>query len=268
MKKCSAIICDLDGTLLRWQLFHRMIEGMVAAGLMDQSALTTADEKLQKYVNREGPFDDWVAAQVHAYQANGRMRGIPVSAVREVARTVVREQGKREHVFGRELTAAGKKIGMPIAVLSGTMQEAVEAYAEARGFEIALGTEQPKQDGVFTGGKPKEWVFNKAEAIRHLAEQHGLDLSTSVAIGDSTSDIGMFENVQWPICFNPSEKLLRVARQRKWVCVFERKDVILIFRPDQDGMLVECKLEACLPSKLATALKKQFRDRLQSLNAN
>lgn len=263
MKKRSAIVCDLDGTLLRWQLFHRVIEGMVAKGLMAPTVLTAADATLQKYVNREGAFDDWVVAQVNAYQGDGGMRGISVDAVLDVAREVVREQGKREHVFGRELAAAGKEAGLPIAILSGTMQEAVEIYADARGYDIALGTEHPKRRGIFTGEKPKEWVLDKQEAIRHLATQYDLDLPTSVAMGDSTSDIGMFDNVGWPICFNPSEKLLRVARQRTWVCVFERKDVIVIFRPDVDGMLVECTLESCLPPTLAAALKKRLHDRLQ-----
>lgn len=260
--KRSAVFFDLDGTWFRWQFFHEVIKQLVAEGLMPQIVMTVAEEALQQYLDRAGSFNEWASTQVNAYQDDGRLCGIRLSDARIAARKVVRSKGSREHIFVRELSNAAHDVGVHRAIISGSMHEAVEAFAEARDIRIFLGTEQPHANGRYTGGVSKEWCWEKDVAIRHLAMMHNLDLASSVAIGDTTSDIGMFENVQWPICFNPSDKLLRVARQKQWPVVIEKKDVNIILKPDHTGRLIETKLNGILPQTLADNLRLRLRDRM------
>lgn len=262
MNKRSAVFFDLDGTWFRWQFFHEVIKQLVVEGLMEQIVLTVADESLQKYLDRRGSFDDWAAQQVNAYQDDDRLCGIRLQDALNAARKVVRDKGSREHVFVRELSNAAHDVGIHRAIISGSMHEAVQAFAEARGIEIFLGTEQPHAKGRYVGGASKQWCLEKDRALLHLASLHDLDLSASIAIGDSATDIKMFDNVAWPICFNPNDKLLRVARQKRWPIVIEKKDVDVIFKSDHIGRLVETKLDEILPPVLADNLRGRLRDRV------
>ena len=262
MNKRSAVFFDLDGTWFRWQFFHEVIKQLVAEGLMEQIVLTSAEDALLRYLDRKGSFDEWVTQQVNAYQDDDRLSGIRLSDALKAARKVVQMKGSREHVFVRELSNAAHDVGIHRAIISGSMHEAVQAFAEARGITIFLGTEQPHANGRYLGGSSKQWCLEKDAALRHLASLHDLDLSASIAIGDSTTDIKMFDNVAWPICFNPNDKLLRVARQKRWPIVIEKKDVNLVLKPDAIGRLVETKLDEVLPPILAENLRARLRERM------
>ena len=51
-------------------------------------------------------------------------------------------------------------------------------------------------------------------------------MKQSIAIGDAWGDIPLLEIVGNPIAFNPSMDLAKVAKQKGWRVVVERKDVI------------------------------------------
>lgn len=256
----TATFFDLDGTWFRWQWFHEFIALAVELGVFQRIVLEKPKESLRAYMEREGPFVQWVNEQVSAYQDHGRMSGVRVLDVKFVAEELLRRKGKRVHVFPRELSAASNETGRHRAIISGSMIEAVAEFAKANGISIFLGTEHPHADGRFTGGKQKEWCMEKGNAVRKLAKEHALDIVNSVAIGDSSTDIEMFSLVEWPICFNPNIGLLTVARANGWPVVTERKDVILIQRPDDRGKLREVDLSDILPEPLAAVLEQRLKD--------
>jgi len=47
-----------------------------------------------------------------------------------------------------------------------------------------------------------------------------------MGLGDTEADVGFLELVDDPICFNPNKNLYKIARNRNWKIVVERKDVI------------------------------------------
>lgn len=254
----SALILDLDGTYVRWQLFFYWIQEAVSQGILPSIVLTHAQAEYDAYRNRQGSFDKFIWAQISAYQNESRFKGIRLSDAECVAKKVVREKGNHVHVFTRTLHEAAVEAGMEVAAISGSIVQIVEAFCESRGIRMYLGTEHPHENGVFTGGKPFEWCLNKGEAALKLAEMHGLSLSESVAIGDTTSDIPMFERVLNPICFNPCARLLTIARARRWPVVWEKKDVRSYFRPDERGRLVEADLNEILPAPLADRVAEKL----------
>ena len=56
----------------------------------------------------------------------------------------------------------------------------------------------------------------KAEAMRQLAAQDGIDLSGSYAYSDSYTDAPMLEAVGHPVAVNPDRVLLKLAKERGW----------------------------------------------------
>ena len=70
-------------------------------------------------------------------------------------------------------------------------------------------------DGVFTGS-----ILNSLADGKHVVEEllSNYD-NNNFAFGDSENDIGMLERVKNPVCINPTEKLLEVAKEKGWMVV-------------------------------------------------
>jgi phosphoserine phosphatase len=71
-----------------------------------------------------------------------------------------------------------------------------------------------------------------------MIHKFDLDTANSIAVGDTSSDIPMFEMVSQPICFNPNQALFKAARERGWMIVIERKDMIYGLTKDGDHYTV------------------------------
>ncbi len=249
----ACIFFDLDGTWFRWQLFDEWIKAMIREGLFPEIVYLLSEEARLAYQNREGKFSEWMKQQVEAYSIY--LQGVRVDHARFVAHKVIQERGKRVHVFTRGLSEAAAMVGYQRAIISGSPQAVVHAFAEANGISIFLGTEHEELDGEYTGVTLKEWVNNKTLAVLHLAELHNIELSASVAIGDSYGDHLMLEKVGFPICFNPEKRLRNLALERGWLIVVEKKDCLHIYRR-QDGVDKIVKLDEYLPQPLAEQLSE------------
>ena len=75
-----------------------------------------------------------------------------------------------------------------------------------------------QQGGRFTGRLASGWVVGeaKAEAVRELARETGLDLSQCYAYGDSYSDREFLQCVGYPAAVNPDRALRRLAEAQGW----------------------------------------------------
>src|SRR5262249_44172009 len=72
-------------------------------------------------------------------------------------------------------------------------------------------------DGKYTGQLERyAYAEVKAEAIKELAGEHGLDLTASYAYSDSVTDLPMLEAVGNPVAVNPDRDLRREAEKREW----------------------------------------------------
>ena len=102
-------------------------------------------------------------------------------------------------------------------IVSATLQEIVERIADDLGFDGAVGSTCEIVDGVYTGRSLRAaHGEGKAEAVRVLARDEGLDLEASTAYTDSYSDVPFLEAVGHPVAANADRKLLRIARERGW----------------------------------------------------
>lgn len=246
-----AVFFDLDGTWFRWQLFDEWIKKMIKLGVFPKIVYAKAKKQRLDYLNREGKFSAWVRKQVEAYSEY--MRGVKVTDAKFAAHQVIVDKAKRIHVFTRELAEAAKQAGYRRVIISGSPQAVVEAFAEANGISTFLGTEHEEWDGVYTGGVTKEWVKDKAEAVKDQAAKHGIDLARSVFIGDSFTDHRGAEQVGYRICFNPEKRLRDLALERGWLVVVEKKDCLHVYcRMGGVDRLVQ--LDEYLPGELARPL--------------
>jgi HAD superfamily hydrolase (TIGR01490 family) len=108
--------------------------------------------------------------------------------------------------------------GRPAFIVTAASQEMAEMLAHVLQFDGGIGMRSETRDGVYTGRPAGPFTYRegKAEAIREVAAERGIDLAESYAYSDSESDLPMLRAVGHPAAVNPDAELLRVAREQGW----------------------------------------------------
>jgi len=113
---------------------------------------------------------------------------------------------------------AHQDAGRPVFIVTAASQELAEVLAHVLVLDGGVGMRSEVRDGVYTGRSAGPFTYRegKADAIRQLAVERGLDLSESYAYSDSESDLPMLRAVGHPVAVNPDSTLERVAREQGW----------------------------------------------------
>ena len=103
-------------------------------------------------------------------------------------------------------------------IVTAASQELAEVLAHVLVLDGGIGMRSEVRDGVYTGRSAGPFTYRegKAEAIRQLAAERGIDLSESFAYSDSESDLPMMRAVGHPVAVNPDSALERTAREEGW----------------------------------------------------
>lgn len=225
-------VFDIDGTLIRWQLYHAVVDRMAKRGLLGPGAHQAIHEARMVWKNREHPnaFRAYEAEVVKAYEA--ALPKISVTDFTEISGEIARQYKSQVYSYTRGLAKQLKQRGYVLLAISGSHQELVEQIGRQYGFDDCVGTQYLQKGGRFTG----EQVFvasDKRSALKKLIKKHGLTLKDSYAVGDSESDAPLLDMVENPIAFNPNQALLDTARKKGWRIVIERKNVV--YQLDKHG---------------------------------
>ncbi len=227
-------VFDIDGTLIRWQLYHAVIERLAKYGLLGKGAHQKIKDARMIWKRREhaDAFRQYEKAVIAAYEA--ALPNLKVAEFTKVAKEVAKEYRQQTYAYTRELATELKKKGYVLLAISGSHQELVEQVGRQYNFDDYLGTQFLHDNGRYTG-KQVFFADDKAQALKMLIEKHNLSLRDSYGVGDSASDIPMLEMVENPIAFNPNRELFDEARRRGWPIVIERKNVIYELSADSTG---------------------------------
>jgi HAD superfamily hydrolase (TIGR01490 family) len=108
--------------------------------------------------------------------------------------------------------------GRPAFIVTAASQEMAELMAHVLVLDGGIGTRSEIKDGVYTGRPDGPFTYRsgKAEAIRMMADERGIDLASSYAYSDSESDLPMLSAVGNPVAVNPDAQLQRIARENGW----------------------------------------------------
>lgn len=230
-------VFDIDGTLIRWQLYHAIVTELAKAGHLAASAAEEIHDSRMQWKAREHSesFKAYEGALVHAYHT--ALTQLKVSDYLKAVDSVFDEYKDQVYTYTRDLLRELKGRGYLLFSISGSQSEVIEKLAEYYGFDAAVGNTYEQRDGRFTG-QHAHVVENKAEILKGLVAKHGADFKDSVGVGDSEGDITLLEQVEKPIAFNPSKKLFNVARDRGWQVVVERKNMVYRLEPSSGSYLL------------------------------
>ncbi|MDQ5972573.1 MAG: hypothetical protein QG553_732 [Patescibacteria group bacterium] len=231
MKKFAAF--DIDGTLIRWQLYHAVVDRLAKQGKLGTTAAADLHNARMKWKRREHPdgFRAYEIALIEVFEAS--FDQLKASDFDIATQEVFDEYKHQTYVYTRDLIKALKEKGYILLAISGSQTELVKHIAEAYGFDDFVGSVYERSGDKFSGQKTVA-SHDKKEVLERLIEKHQLSFSDSWAVGDSTSDAVMLDMVTNPVAFNPDMALYKEARRQKWKIVVERKNVIYELE-EQDG---------------------------------
>ena len=106
-------------------------------------------------------------------------------------------------------------------LVTGAMDFTIRPIAIHFGFDEIICNRLEFRNHVATGKvlPPLVAEAEKASIIRDYAAREGIDLDSSCAFSDSTSDIPMLTATGHPVATNATRRLRRVAEQRSWPVV-------------------------------------------------
>jgi len=226
-------VFDIDGTIFRSSLLIELHWKLVRRGLIPRASIKKLDDAYWAWVKRQGNYDDYLDEVVVNFIEH--IKGKGEREVREAAARVLEVQSKIVYRYTRDFIQELRGTHTLLAI-SGSPSIVVEEFAKEWGFEHFIGTVYGIENKEYTGEVLSTPVHDKKQALQDLVREHGLTFENSIAVGDTESDVGMFELVSEPICFNPTAGLYKIASERGWFIVVERKDQIYKF---QKGKVVE-----------------------------
>ncbi|GAB3756565.1 HAD-IB family hydrolase [Zhihengliuella somnathii] len=146
-------------------------------------------------------------------------RGIPAELMRQIGDEVYDEFiSSRIWPGTRALAEQHLRSGRQVWLVTATPTEVAGVMADRLGLTGSLGTEVEKVDDVYTGRLVTDILHGpaKADAVRRLAAESGLDLKSCWAYSDSSNDIPLLDAVGHPVAVNPDAKLRRYAHEHNW----------------------------------------------------
>lgn len=234
MGKRPFAVFDIDGTVIRWQLYHALADELARQGHLnprDFQKVRTA-RMLWKRRTRETSFEEYEQTLVSLIDRT--LTGIKVQDLEAACRGVIDEYKDQVYTYTRDLIRQLQTKNYLLFAISASQSQIVGLIAQYYGFDDFGGSEYEVKDSYFTGRKELLISDAKPEFLKQLVGKHKAGWQGSYGVGDSESDIPMLETVERPIAFNPTRKLFEHARKNGWTVIVERKNMVYELEP-KDG---------------------------------
>jgi HAD superfamily hydrolase (TIGR01490 family) len=224
-KKTKLAVFDIDGTIFRKNLAFELIDELAWMKIFKKDVRNELVKMYTNWLDHKGVYEDYRKALVHLYSQN--LIGCRREDILKASQIVVPFYKDRTYVFTSGLIKKLKEENYAIIAISGSPSEIVEEYNKYMQFDAVFGSVyELDANGIYTGKAVFEPTINKGQVVRQYLAENNLTLEGSYGVGDTESDASFLEIVENPIAFNPNENLKKIAEEKKWRIVVEKKDVI------------------------------------------
>lgn len=219
-------VFDIDGTIIRWQLYHAIADALAKTGHIDADLFKQARRARMQWKKRVGDdaFKDYEHTLVRIYDQ--ALLKLTADDFMAAVQSVFDEYKEQTYTYTRDLIRSLQKQNYLLFAISASQEEVVQMLAEYYGFDAWAGSTYGRSGKKFSGKKVPLKRDLKVKTLQEFVDKFGATLKGSIAVGDSDSDIPMLEAVEQPIAFNPDKKLFHRAKQQGWKVVLERKNMV------------------------------------------
>jgi HAD superfamily hydrolase (TIGR01490 family) len=216
---------DIDGTILRWQLYHAVADELGKQGLLDPKEYRVVREARLSWKKRkhQASYSEYEAILVEFFDE--AILKLTPAELKSASEAVIDTYKDQVYAYTRDLIQDLKTKNYLLFAISASHEVIVKMLADYYGFDEAAGSVYQVKNGHFTGESQILRSENKVKTLNDFVKKHKATWNKSVAVGDSESDIPMLSTVEQPIAFNPSKELFEHAKQKNWQVVLERKNM-------------------------------------------
>ena len=187
------IVFDVDSTLIQGEV----IEMLAARAGAEAKVAQITEAAMRGELDFEESLRERVAT----------LAGLPAEVVDEVADELELTPGARTTL--RTL----RRLGFHCGVVSGGFRQVIEPLAHELMLDYVAANELEVVDGKLTGRVIGQVIDRpgKAKALRDFAQQVGVPMEQTVAVGDGANDIDMLAAAGLGVAFNAKPALREVA---------------------------------------------------------
>lgn len=239
MKKQFAVF-DIDGTIARTSLLQQIVRVLVNRGLIDIGPAEQIENLLHDFRQRisDDDFSEYMKKAVDI-MFQSMPKGLTVEEYDEIIDVVVKMSLTHTYVYTRQLIQTLRRNNFFLISISGSELRAVSTFSKALGFDAWVGQVQYLNDGKKLTGQVQTLGQPKDKILQTIIKKFDLDTKGSMAVGDTSSDVTLLEMVESPIVFNPNQALFKVARDKNWMVVLERKDMVYGLTVENDQYVLK-----------------------------
>ena len=219
-------VFDIDGTLIRWQLYHALADKLVKLGAIESSEYRQVLQARRNWKSRRASnsFSQYEDAMIDLVDRS--LAGMDYALFKDACLAVFERYQDQVYTFTRDLINELRKQNYLIFALSGSPADIVELVAKYYNFDDYAGSTYFVQGDLLNGKVAPLLGPAKPKQLHELIKKHDAATSGSIAVGDTASDIGMLEFVERAIAFNPEQELFNKAQASGWEIVVERKNMV------------------------------------------
>jgi phosphoserine phosphatase len=186
---------DMDSTLIQTEVIDELA---IAAGSGDEVAKIT-----EAAMNGQLDFKESLVRRV------ALLKGLEASVLDEIAARLPLTPG------AERLIRTLRSLGYRTAILSGGFGFFGRELQKRLGIDFVYANELEIEDGRLTGRVTGEIVdgARKAALLKQMAEQDGLRLEQTIAVGDGANDLPMLDAAGLGIAFHAKPKVRASAKQ-------------------------------------------------------
>jgi phosphoserine phosphatase len=175
---------DMDSTLIQTEVIDELAM-RAGSGVLVKSITEAA-------MRGEIDFDESLRQRVST------LKGLPESVMKEIAETLPVTEG------AQYLVQSLKKFGYKVAVISGGFTYFGNHLKDLLGLDYVFANELEIIDGVLTGNVLGTIINGnkKAEILKQLCDQEGIEPEQAIAVGDGANDLPMLSLAGLGIAFH------------------------------------------------------------------
>jgi HAD superfamily hydrolase (TIGR01490 family) len=212
----SCAFFDIDGTLLQGFIIQAFPQFLAINRFIEPKYSKQIDEVASNYSSGSITYRE--AAEVVPSIYASALKGKKLNDVKKFSKEFMETYlPERIFPFSKQLIdEIGKLVDVTIA-LSGSPHDVV-ANLESLGFDKVYGSVFDKNEEIYTGEVVANLILGeqKARFAQNISRDLGIDLSQSIAFGDTDQDALMLSLVGLPIAINPNTKLQEICEKKGW----------------------------------------------------
>ncbi len=185
MKKLNRFaVFDLDGTLVRWQLYHALVDRLAKKGYLGEGTYEHLQEARMEWKvrNDDEGFYKYELELIKTFDKT--VEGLDEKVFEAVVDKVFEQYKDQVYTYTRDLISELKAKSYFLIAISGSHKELVEKMADYYGFDDFVGTDYARSDSklsseAFVASHHKEELLKQMKACCPLLPISVQDLTVS-----------------------------------------------------------------------------------------